>query len=59
LLKSPDHDKYRLKQRVTDLLAEWDQLLLNNLDEYRWARTSPKLCDYSLIYLPKNKFHGK
>jgi len=59
LMNLPDHDKYRLKQRVTDLLAEWDQLLLNNLDEYRWARTSPKLCDYSLIYLPKNKFHGK
>ena len=56
-MKLPDDDK--LKQRVRDILAEWDQLLLNDFVGGGWARTSPELCDFSLVYVSKSKFHGE
>ena len=40
-MKLPDQDK--LKQRVIDILAEWDQLLLNDTSVGGWVRTSPGL----------------
>ena len=41
-------------------MAEWNpsQILLNDLSDYRWARTSPELCD-SLVYVSKSKSHGE
>ena len=50
-----------LKQRAMDILNKWEQLLLYNLDYY-WARvasSSQLLCDHSLVYVPKDKRHGK
>ena len=41
------------------ILAKWDKLLLNDLLSYRWARISSELCDLSLIYVSKSKFHGE
>ena len=58
-MKLPDQDIYKLKQRAVDILAEWDQLLLNDLSGYRWARSSPDLHDYSLVYVSKSKSHGE
>jgi hypothetical protein len=58
LKKLPDQDTYRLKQRIIVILAEWDQLLLDDFSRYRWARTS-ELCDFSLVYVSKSKFHGE
>ena len=57
LTKSPDED--RLEQRVMDVLAEWDQLLLNDFSGGGWATTSPELYDFSLVYVSKTKFHGE
>jgi hypothetical protein len=57
LMKLPDEDK--LKQRVMDILAEWDQLLLNDFSGGRWAKTSSELFDFSLVYVSKSKFHGE
>jgi hypothetical protein len=59
LMKLPDQDTYKLEQRVKDILAEWDQLLLNDVSGYRWARTSPELCDFSLVYVSRSKSHGE
>ena len=54
-------DQDKLKQRVIEILAEWDRLLLNDSDlrDYRWAKTSPELCDLSLDYVSKIKFQGE
>ena len=54
LMKLPDEDA--LKQRVMNILAEWNQLLLNDFSSGGWARTS---CDFSLVYVSKSKFHGE
>lgn len=59
LKKLPDQDTYKLKQRIIDILVEWDQLLMNDFSGYRWARTSPELLDFSLVYVSKSKFHGE
>ena len=58
LMKLPGQDK--LKRRVIDIMAEWDpsQILLNDLSDYRWARTSPELCD-SLVYVSMSKSHSE
>ena len=56
-MKLPDEDK--LKQRVMDILAEWDQLLLDEFSGGGWARTSPELCDVSLVYVSTSKFQGE
>ena len=53
-MKLPDEDK--LKQRVMNILAGWNQLLLNDFSGGGWARTS---CDFSLVYVSKSKFHGE
>jgi hypothetical protein len=58
-MKLPDQDRYKLEQRVKDILAKWDQLLLNDVSSYRWARTSPELCDFSLVYVSKSQSHGE
>ena len=42
-----------------DILAKWKQLLLNDFSGGGWARTSPELCDFSLVYVSKSKFHGE
>ena len=57
LMKLPDEDN--LKQRVMDILAEWEQLLLNDFSGGRWARTSYGRNDFSLVYVSKSKFHGE
>jgi len=63
LLNIPDQDKYNLEQRAMDIFAKWDQLLLTDLDDYCWARSSPELrgysmvIDHSLVYIPKH--HGE
>ena len=56
-MKLPDED--RLKQRVMDILAKWEHLLLNDFSGGGWARTSQDLCDSSLVYVSKSKFHGE
>ena len=56
-MKLPDEDK--LKQRVMHVLAEWDQLLLNDFSDGGWARTFPELYDFSLVYVSKSKVHGE
>ena len=61
-LTIPGQDK--IKQRVMDILDECEQLLLNNLDDYCWARVAsaspPRPCDFlSLVYVPKDKRHGE
>ena len=65
-LTIPGQDK--LKQRAMDILDKWDQLLLNNLDDYCWARVPSRSplallsngCDHlSLVYIPRDKRHGK
>ena len=56
LVKLPDQNES--KQRAVGILTEWDQLLLNDLSSYRWARTS-ELCDFSLVYVSKSKSHGE
>ena len=48
-----------LKKRIIDILTEWDQLLLNDFSGCRWARISPELSDFSLVYVSKSKFHDK
>ena len=53
-MKLPDEDK--LKQRVMNILAEWNQLLLKDFSGGGWARTS---CDFSLVYVSTSKFHGE
>ena len=56
-MKLPDQaDKYKMIRKVKHILAKWDQLLLTDLCDYRWVRTSH---DYSLVYLPKGDFHGE
>ena len=60
-LTIPGQDK--IKQRAIDILDEWEQLL-NNLDNYCWARVAspspPRPCDFlSLVYVPKDKRHGE
>ena len=57
LRKLPDEDE--LKQKVLNILAEWDQLLLNDFRGGCWAKTSPELCDFSLVYVSKSKFYGE
>ena len=57
LMTLPDGDK--LKQRVVNILAEWDQVLLNDLSGGRWVRTSPDWHDLSLVYVSKSRFHGE
>ena len=57
LMKLPDEDK--LKQRVMDILAKWEQLLLNDFTGGCWAWTSPEWYDYSLVYVSKSKYHGE
>ena len=54
-------DEDVLKQRVMNLLAEWNQLLLNDFSDGRWARTSSELRDstFSLVYVSKRKFQGE
>ena len=56
-MKLPDEDK--LKQRVIDILAAWDQLLLNDFSGGCWARISPELGNFSLAYVSKSKFNGE
>ena len=56
-MKLSDEDK--MKQRVTDILAKWEQLLLNDFSGGGWARTSPELCDSSLVYVSQSKFRGE
>ena len=56
-MKLPDEDK--LKRRVMDILAEWEQLVLNDFCGGRWARTSPDWHDFSLVYISKSKFNGE
>jgi hypothetical protein len=63
-LTIPGHDK--LKQRALDILDKWGKLLLNNLDDYCWARVSSRSplrrrpCDHpSLVYVPKDKRRGE
>ena len=58
-LMIPGHDK--LRQRAMSILDKWEQLLLNNLDDYCWARIlSPQQFDnYPLVYVPKHKRHGE
>ena len=65
-LTIPGQDK--LKQRAMAISDKWDQLLLNNLDDYCWARVpsiSPLAllsngCNHlSLVYVPKDKRRGK
>ena len=52
-MKLPDEDK--LKQRVMDILDKWEQLLLNDFSGGGWGRTSPELCDFSLVYVSKSQ----
>lgn len=63
-LTIPGQDTY--KQRAMNILDGWEQLLLNNLDDYCWVRVaspSPPIAqkwDYlSLVYVPKDKRHGE
>ena len=56
-MNSPDENK--LKQRVIDILAKWEQLLLNDFGDGRWARTSSGWYDFSLVYISKSKYHGE
>lgn len=42
-----------------EILDGWDQILLNNVGDYRWARSSSDWSDYSLVYLSKDKHHGE
>jgi hypothetical protein len=64
-LTIPGQDKF--KQMATDFLDEWEQLLLNNLDDYCWARVAyppPSFVyvprdNHSLVYVPKDKCHGE
>jgi hypothetical protein len=63
-LAMPGHDKF--KQRAMDILDKWEQLLLNNLDDYCWVRiasSSPlRPSDHlslSLVYVPKDKRDGE
>ena len=58
-MKLPDQDEYKLKQRIVDILAGWDQLLLHDSSGYRWARTSPELHEFSLVYVSKSKSQGE
>ena len=57
-MKLPDQDEFKLKQRIIDILARWDQLPLNDLSGC-WAKTSPEFCDFSLFYVSKSKFDGE
>ena len=57
LTKLPNGDK--LKQRVMDILARWEQLLLSDFSGGGWTRTSPESCIFSLVYVSKSKFHGE
>ena len=57
IMKLPDEAE--LKQRVMDVLAEWEQLLLNDFSGGRWAWTFPGSSDYSLVYVSKDKFNGE
>jgi hypothetical protein len=58
-------DEYKLKQRVMDILADWDQLLLNGFSGGRWARARARarrfaeLSNFSFVYISKSKFHGE
>ena len=63
-LTIPGQDKF--KQRAMNILNKWEQLLLNNLDDCRWARVESRSplrrrpCDHlSLVYVPKDKRHGE
>ena len=57
-MESSDEDK--LKQRVMDILAKWEQLLLNDFNGGGWARaTSAVWNDLSLAYVSKSKYHGE
>ena len=61
-LTIPGQDK--IKRRAMDILDGWEQLLLNNLDDYCWARVAstspPRPCDFlSLVYVSKDKRHGE
>ena len=50
------------KQEAIEILHEWEELLLNNLNDfdYSWARTSSqRLHDHSLVYIPKDKRQGE
>ena len=62
----------KLKQRAMDILSKWEQLLLKNLDGYRWARVSSRSplalqpngpCNHrshlSLVYVPRDKRRGE
>ena len=49
-------DQGKLKRRAIDILDEWKQLLLNNLDDYGWARAFPRHGDEpTLVYVAKDK----
>jgi hypothetical protein len=51
-------DKFR--QKAMDILNGWEQLLLNNLDDYCWARVASSPARYhSLVYVPKEKRRGE
>ena len=41
------------------ILDEWDKLQLNDFLSYRWARVSPELCDFSLVYVSQSKSDGE
>jgi hypothetical protein len=49
------------KQRALDILDGWERLLLNNLNNYCWARvaTLRPYDRHSLVYVPKDKRHGE
>ena len=54
LLKILNQDQDELRSKIVNILAEWDQLLSNNLSGYCWARTSVQLDDFSLVYVSKH-----
>ena len=66
-LTIPGQDK--LKQRAMDILDKWNQLLLNNFDDYYWARVPyrssleplPHVAydHLSLVYVPEDKRRGE
>ena len=61
--------KVEFKQRAMDILDKWNQLLLNNFDDYCWARVPSRsplgvlpnvACDHlSLVYVPEDKRRGE
>ena len=53
----------KFKQKAMDVMNGWEQLLLNNLDDYCWARVASSSESparyHSLVYVPRDKRHGE